>query len=191
MFVFYSTTTAIDTSCKWHLERRKELNLLPLLHMELQDWLGWRKHDENTSKEKFLKEKIPRHALSLSDRECGKNNTPFPFWRERESRPLFTVSQLLSSKILFFFCWVKFQTNKFNSDKLPAVNPNQCILCLRSVRCVGDVQKKLSYWLPANPSCSPPSLSFSPVCTLSLLSQRGWVCLVLLRSPSLPQVSDQ
>ena len=126
--------------------------------MELQDRLGQREHDENTSKEKFLKEKISRHALSLSDRECGKNNTPFPFWRERESRPLFTVSQLLSSKILFFFCWVKFQKNTFNSAKLPVVNPNQCVLCLRSVRCVRDVQKKLSYWLPTNPSFPPSSL---------------------------------
>jgi hypothetical protein len=47
---------------------------------------------------------------------------------------------------------------------------------------VRDVQKKLSYWLPTNPSCSPPP-SLSAVCTLSLLSKRGWVCLVLQRSP--------
>lgn len=155
--------------------------------MELQDRLGQREHDENTSKEKFLKEKIPRHALSLSDRECGKNNTPFPFWRERESRPLFT-SYFHPKDLVFLLLGIKFEKNTFNSDKLPVVNPNQCVLCFEiRVRCVGDVQKKLSYWLPTNPSCSLP-----PVCTLSLPFQEGLcVCLVLPRSPSLPQVSDQ
>jgi hypothetical protein len=52
-----------------------------------------------------------------------------------------------------------------------------------TVRCVGDVQKKLSYWLPTNPSCSPP-FSLSPVCTLSLLFQEG-LCVWFFHVPLL------
>ena len=73
----FEETKTSDTSCsKWHLKREK-----------IQDIKNWTcclstcncktdlvasrtrtKHIEN----KFLKEKIRRHALSLSDRECGK-----------------------------------------------------------------------------------------------------------------------
>lgn len=167
--------TTIDTSCKWHLEkeRRKKLNLLPL-HMELQDRLGQREHDENTSKEKFLKEKIPRHALSLSDRECGKNNTPFPFWRERESRPLFT-SYFHPKDLVFLLLGIKFEKNTFNSNKLPVVNPNQCVLCLRSQFVVLEMYKRsFPIGYRQTPLVLPPSLSPLSVLYPSF-SKRGCV----------------
>jgi hypothetical protein len=46
---------------------------------------------------------------------------------------------------------------------------------------VRDVQKKLSYWLPTNPSCSPPPLS--PLSVLYPSFPRGAECVWFFNVP--------